>query len=134
MKLVRMLISIKSWSHLKLGQKLGLIRSNRRKPCVHSGRYSFDLIFMNLCQNVCQYEKRTDLKVGHVGSETRSLVQILEKSCVLSSRHSFDPICMKLCQNVLHHEMSDKIETNWVKLVKKYVIRSNQNCFYTLKV
>ena len=66
---------------------------------------------MNICQNVCHHEERTDLKVGQVGSETRLLGQILEKSCVLSSRHSFDPICMKLCQNVWHHEMSDKIET-----------------------
>ena len=65
--------------------------------------------------NVC--EKRTDLKVGHVGSETRSLGQILEKSCTLSRRHSFDPICMKLCQNIGHHGMSDKIETgpSWSK-------------------
>ena len=43
-------------------------------------------------------KNRTDLNVGHVGSETRSLGQVLEKSCILSSRHSFDPICMKLCQ------------------------------------
>ena len=70
-----------------------------------------DLILMNLCQNVCHHEKRTDLKMGHVGSETRSLGQILEKSYVLSGRHSFDPICMKLCQNVCHHEISDRFET-----------------------
>ena len=66
---------------------------------------------MNLCQNVCRHEKRTDLKVDHVGSETRPLGHILEKSYVLSSRHSFDPVCMKLCQNVWHHEMLDEIET-----------------------
>ena len=66
---------------------------------------------MNIFRNVCHHEKRTDLKVSHVGSETWSLGQILEKSCVLSSKHSFDPICMKLCQNVWPHEMSDKIET-----------------------
>ena len=59
----------------------------------------------------CHHEEKTDLKVGHVGSETRSLGLILEKSCVLSSRLSFDPICMKLCQNVWHHEMLNKIET-----------------------
>ena len=56
---------------------------------------------MNLHQNVCHHEKRTNLKVGHVGSETRSLGQIFEKSCILLSRHSFDPICIKLCQNVV---------------------------------
>ena len=66
---------------------------------------------MNIYQNVCHHEERTDLQVGLVGSETRSLGQILEKSCVLSSRHSLDPNCMKLCQTVWHHEMWDKIET-----------------------
>ena len=63
-------------------------------------------------------KKRTDLKVGHVESEMRLLVQILEKNCILSSRHSFDPICMKLCQNVWHYKISDKIETG-SSLVKK---------------
>ena len=29
--------------------------------------------------NVCHHEKRTNLKVGHVGSETRSLGQILKE-------------------------------------------------------
>ena len=66
---------------------------------------------MNLCLNVCHHEKRTDLKAGHIGSENRSLGQILEKSYVFSSRHSFEPVCMKLGQNVWHHIMSDKIET-----------------------
>ena len=59
----------------------------------------------------CYHEEKRDLKVGHVGSETRSLGKVLEKSFVLSCRLSFDPICIKLCQNVWHHEISDKIET-----------------------
>ena len=71
----------------------------------------FDLILMNICQNVCHHEKRTDLKVGHVGSETRSLSQLVEKSCVLSSWHSFEPMCMKISQNVWHYKMLDEIET-----------------------
>ena len=66
---------------------------------------------MNIFQNVCHHEESTDLKVGHVVSETRSLGQILEKTCVLSSKHSFDPVCMKLCRNLWHHEMWDKTET-----------------------
>ena len=33
---------------------------------------------MNLCQNVCHHEERTCLKVGHVGSKTRSLGQVLK--------------------------------------------------------
>ena len=44
-------------------------------------------------------KSRPELKMGHVGSKTRSLGQFLEKPCVLSRRHSFDPIFMKLCQN-----------------------------------
>ena len=33
---------------------------------------------------------RSDLKLGHVGSKTRSLGQISEKTCVHSGGHSFD--------------------------------------------
>ena len=33
---------------------------------------------------------RSSSKVGHVGSKTRSLGQILEKPCVLSRGHSFN--------------------------------------------
>ena len=39
---------------------------------------------------------RSSSKLGHVGSETRLLGQILEKPCVHSKRHSFDPKFMKL--------------------------------------
>ena len=45
---------------------------------------------------------RSNLKLGHVGSKTRSLGQILEKTCVHSNRHGFDPEFMKLCQIVNH--------------------------------
>ena len=38
--------------------------------------------------------------MGHVGSITRSLDQILEKPCVHCRGHSFSPIIMKVCQNV----------------------------------
>ena len=48
---------------------------------------------------------RSDLKLGYVGSKTRSLGQILEKPCVHSRRHSFDPSFMKLCQNVNRHNI-----------------------------
>ena len=43
---------------------------------------------------------RSCSKLGHVGSKTRSLGQILEKRAVHSNRHSFDPKFMKLCQIV----------------------------------
>ena len=73
-----MFISMKSRSNLKLGNwvKKYVTRSNLRKPCIHSGRYSFDPMLMNLCQNVCHHEKRTNFKMGHVGSKTRSLGHI----------------------------------------------------------
>ena len=48
---------------------------------------------------------RSTSKLGHVGSRTRSLGQILEKPYVHSKRHSFDPKAMKLCQNVNHHNI-----------------------------
>ena len=46
---------------------------------------------------------RSSSKLGHVGSKTRSLGQILEKPCVHSKRHSFDSKVMKLCQIVNPH-------------------------------
>ena len=48
---------------------------------------------------------RSNLKLGHVGSKTRSLGQILEKPCVHSRGHSFDHKFMKVCQNVNHHNI-----------------------------
>ena len=48
---------------------------------------------------------RSDLKLGHVGSKTRSLGQTLEKPCVHSRGNSFDSKVMELCQNVDHHNI-----------------------------
>ena len=48
---------------------------------------------------------RSNSKLGHVGSKTRSLGQILEKPCVHSRGHSFDPKFKKLCQIVNHHNV-----------------------------
>ena len=42
---------------------------------------------------------RSSSKLGHVGSKTRLLVQILEKPCVHSKGHSFDSKFMRLYQN-----------------------------------
>ena len=42
---------------------------------------------------------RSSSTLGHVGSKTRSLGQILEKPCVHSRGHSFDSKYMKLYQN-----------------------------------
>ena len=48
---------------------------------------------------------RSSSKLGHVGSKTRSLGQILEIPSVHSRGHSFDPKFMKLCQNVNHYNV-----------------------------
>ena len=48
---------------------------------------------------------RSSLKLGHVGSKTRSLGQILEKPRVHSRGHRFDHKFMKLCQNVNHQNV-----------------------------
>ena len=37
--------------------------------------------------------------MGHVGSKTRSVGQIIEKPCEHSRGHSFGPIIIKLAQN-----------------------------------
>ena len=43
---------------------------------------------------------RSDLKLGHVGSKTRSN---LRKTLLHGRRHNFDSNVMKLCQNLNHH-------------------------------
>jgi len=50
------------------------------------------------------------LKLGHMGSKTRSLGQIIEKPCDRSRGHIFSPIFMKLGQNVCLDENLDEFE------------------------
>ena len=54
-------------------------------------------------------KSRMSSKVGHVGSTTRSLGQILEKH-VHSRGHIFCPIIMKLGQNVCNEEIPYELE------------------------
>ena len=61
---------------------------------------------------------RSSSKMGHVGSKTRSLGQIIEKPCVHSRGHSFDHKLMKICQNVNHHNNVGH-DRNWVMLGQK---------------
>ena len=60
---------------------------------------------------------RPSLKLGHVGSRSRSQGQILEKTCVHSRGHSFDSKFMRLYQNANDHNIWVKFETGscWVK-------------------
>ena len=54
-------------------------------------------------------KSRTELKMGHVGSETGSLGQLLKKPLVRSRGHIFSPILTKLGQNVCLDEISNGI-------------------------
>ena len=58
----------------------------------------------NLVRMLILIKSRSRSKLGHVGSKTRSLGQVIENPCLHSRRHSFDPF-MKL------HPLSDKCET-----------------------
>ena len=48
-------------------------------------------------------------KLGHIGSKTRPLGQILEKHCVPSRDHILSPIIMKLFENVCLNEIADEV-------------------------
>ena len=48
---------------------------------------------------------RSSSKLGHVGSKTRSLGQILEKPCVHSRGHRFDSKVMNFYQNANDHNI-----------------------------
>ena len=53
---------------------------------------------------------QTGLKMGHIGSKTRSLGQIIGKLCVRCRGHIFSPIIMKLGQNICLDEILDEFE------------------------
>ena len=65
---------------------------------------------MKTDQNVCFDRNLMSMKIGHVGSKTRSLGQILEKPCVHSRGHIFSLIIMKPGQNISLNEVSDEFE------------------------
>ena len=77
-------------------------------------------------------KSRPGLKLGYVGSKTRSLGQLLEKPCELSPRHSFDPVSMKLCQNVCHHLILTILETGSCRLKTRSVGQIIEKLVYTL--
>ena len=55
-------------------------------------------------------KSHTNLKMGHVGSKTKSLCHILEKPCVRSRGHIFSLIIIKLGQNVCLDKISHNFE------------------------
>ena len=62
-------------------------------------------------------KSHTSSKMGHIGSKTKSLAQILEKPCVCSRGNIFSLIIMKPGQNVCLDEISDEFENGscWLK-------------------
>ena len=60
----------------------------------------FEAIIMNLAQIVCLDNFKSSLKLGHLGSKTRSRGRIKGKPCQHSSGHIFEAIIMNLAQNV----------------------------------
>ena len=83
---------------------------------------------------------RSSSKLGHVGSKTRSLGQILQKPCVHSRGHSFDLKFMKMCQNVNDHtcvisRSSSKLGHVWSKtrslgqILEKTCVHSKRHSF-----
>ena len=81
---------------------------------------------LKLGQNVCldEMSDKFETKVGHVGSETRSLGQILEKPCVRYRGHIFSTIIIKLGQNICLDEISDEFENGSCGL-KNWATRLN---------
>ena len=75
--------------------------------------------------------------MGHVGSKTRALGQILEKACVRNRGHIFCPIIMKLCLIVCLDEISHKLKMGHVgskarslgQIFKKPCIHSRGHIF-----
>ena len=65
---------------------------------------------MKVGQDVCLDDISNELKMGHVGSKTRSPGQILGKRCVRSRGHIFSRILMKVGQDVCLDDISDEFE------------------------
>ena len=75
--------------------------------------------------------------MGHVGSKTKSLGQMLKRLCVCSRGHIFSPIIMKLSQNVCLDEILGDFENGscWAKtrslgqIVENHCVRSRDHIF-----
>ena len=65
---------------------------------------------MKLGQNVCLYKIFDGFKMGHAGSKSRSLGQILGKPFINSRGHIFCLVLMKFGQNICFDDFFDKFE------------------------
>ena len=64
----------------------------------------------NLLRMIVLTISRSSSNMGHVGSKTRSVGQIMEKPCEHSSGHIFGTIFIKLAQNDHLDNISVKFE------------------------
>ena len=64
----------------------------------------------NLLIMIILTTSQSSSNIGDVGSETRSVGQIIEKPCEYSRGQSFGPIFIKLAQNDHHDNISVKFE------------------------
>ena len=64
----------------------------------------------NLLRMIVLTISRSSSNMGHVGSKTRSVGQIMEKPCEHSRGHIFGPIFIKLAQNDHLDNISVKFE------------------------
>ena len=71
---------------------------------------TFSPILMKLRQIFVLMKSQKRLKMGHGGSNAKSLSQILEKPCVRSKGHIFSPILLKLDQNICLDEILDEFD------------------------
>ena len=79
----------------------------------------------NLLRMIILTISQSSSNIGHVGSKTRSVGQIIEKPCEHSRGHSFSPIIIKLAQNDHLDNISIKFEYG-SSGVKNKVSRSTQ--------
>ena len=89
----------------------------RRASCVYNWSvYTLAVTFLiqsssNLVRMFVLMISRTSSNLGHEGSKTRSLGQILEKSCLHSRGHIFGLIILKFCQDVCFDNILDRFES-----------------------
>ena len=73
---------------------------------------------MKLDQNFFRDEISDEYKMGHAGSKTRSLGQMLEKPCVYSRDQIFSLLLMKLGQSVCLDEIVYMFENRSCRVKK----------------
>ena len=76
---------------------------------------------------------RSNSKLGHVESKTRSLGQILEKPCVHSRWYSFDSKFMKLYHNVNDYHIKSSSKLGYVGLKTRSLGQILEKCFVHYK-